>query len=263
MKVIHLHGQPVAGGRSPLICTPLVGSGKDAVARELAAILPLNPDVLEWRADHFQNLGNLPEVLEVAKVLKATAGPIPIIFTCRSVKEGGPAITLDEEAVVRLHVALCASRLVDFIDFELCNPPEHLERVREASRTHGVALILSYHNFQETPAAEVLASKFADAERFGADVAKVAVMPRTPADVLTLLGATWRASETISIPLIAMSMGGLGAVSRMAGGVFGSALTYAVGASSSAPGQVPITDLRIVLETLRASNPPAASGRSC
>ena len=113
-----------------------------------------------------------------------------------------------------------------------------------------MALILSYHNFQATPDAAALLATFAEAERCGADIAKVAVMPRSPEDVLTLMGATWRASETLGIPLIGMSMGPLGAVSRMASGVFGSALTFAVGESSSAPGQIPIEALRAVLETL-------------
>jgi 3-dehydroquinate dehydratase-1 len=48
-----------------------------------------------------------------------------------------------------------------------------------------------------------------------------------------------------------MSMGGYGSVSRMVGIVFGSALTFAVGKSSSAPGQIPIEELRTVLATVR------------
>jgi len=114
-------------------------------------------------------------------------------------------------------------------------------------------MIMSYHNFQATPEGEALVAKFAEAERLGADIAKVAVMPKSPGDVLTLLGAVWRADEAGSIPLIGMSMGGFGAVSRMVGGVFGSALTFAVGKSASAPGQIPIEDLRIALSTVGRS----------
>jgi 3-dehydroquinate dehydratase-1 len=78
-------------------------------------------------------------------------------------------------------------------------------------------------------------------------------MPKDPEDVLTLLGALWRASAAGSIPLIGMSMGGFGSVSRIVGGVFGSALTFAVGKSSSAPGQIAIEDLRIALNTVGRS----------
>lgn len=253
MKTIHLHGQPVAGGRFPLICTPLVGRLKEEVLRELAVILPKQPDVIEWRVDHFRNIGNLSEVLEVARQIREAAGPIPILFACRSANEGGESIPLDDAGVVRLHSALCESGLVDIIDYELGNAAGHRERLRMASRAHGVALILSYHNFHATPDAAALFAAFAEAERCGADIAKVAVMPRSPEDVLTLLGATWRASEAVGIPLIGLSMGGLGAVSRMASGVFGSALTFAVGESSSAPGQFPIEELRAVLGTVGLS----------
>jgi 3-dehydroquinate dehydratase-1 len=236
-----------------LICTPLVGRLKEEVLRELAVILPKKPDVIEWRIDYFGNIGDLAEVLEVAKYIKEAAGHIPIIFTCRSASEGGQNIPLDDEGLVGLHSALCESKLVDIIDYELRNSPEKRESLRRASRANGVAMILSYHNFQATPDAATLVAKFAEAERGGADIAKVAVMPQSPEDVLTLLGATWRASEAVGIPLIGMSMGGLGAVSRIAGGVFGSALTFAVGASSSAPGQISIEELRTALETVRAS----------
>jgi 3-dehydroquinate dehydratase-1 len=85
----------------------------------------------------------------------------------------------------------------------------------------------------------------------GADVAKVAVMPKTEQDVLALLAATDRARRTISLPLISMSMGGIGSLSRIMGWVYGSAATFAVGKSSSAPGQIAIEDLRSVLATVR------------
>jgi len=96
-------------------------------------------------------------------------------------------------------------------------------------------------------------AKFLHAEQLGADVAKLAVMPRDLDDVLTLLCATREASKKLRIPLISMSMGPYGAMTRLFGWTFGSALTFAVGASSSAPGQVPIEDLNTVLHILQKS----------
>jgi 3-dehydroquinate dehydratase-1 len=93
-------------------------------------------------------------------------------------------------------------------------------------------------------------NKLAEAAEKQLDVAKVAVMPQTLEDVLTLLSATLEAKSRLSIPLITMSMGKYGMVSRMIGGVFGTALTFAVGAQASAPGQVPIEELRTVLQTI-------------
>ena len=60
-----------------------------------------------------------------------------------------------------------------------------------------------------------------------------------------------QASRTLAIPVVSMAMGGLGAVSRVCGASFGSALTFAVGQSASAPGQMPIEDLSAALAVLR------------
>lgn len=251
MKSIHLHGKPVADGSQTLICTPLVGKTTDDVLAELAIILPKQPDLIEWRVDFFADIGNVAAVIDVASRIRKAAGAIPIIFTCRSMSEGGERVALGDTDIVKLYVAACASGCVDIIDYELSNPAEYIARLRNASRDNAVAMIMSYHNFQSTPDAALLTAKFTDAERLGADIAKVAVMPRNPEDVLTLLGVTWRASQVGGIPLISLAMGGIGSVSRMVGEVYGSAVTFAVGKSSSAPGQIPIEELRGVLATVR------------
>jgi 3-dehydroquinate dehydratase-1 len=250
-KPIQLKGRPVGGGAFPLICTPLVGGTRDAVLAEVDAVLPKKPDVLEWRVDFFAALGDTAHVIETARAIRERAGPVPVMFTRRSSLEGGEKIPLAEHEVVQLYVDVCASRLVDLIDYETVNAAEDFRRLRAASREHGIALIGSYHNFQATPDAASLVAKFALAHELEADIAKVAVMPKGPPDVLTLLGATYAASQSLPIPLISMSMGPYGSLSRMVGFVYGSALTWAVGKSSSAPGQVPIEDLRAVLATIR------------
>jgi 3-dehydroquinate dehydratase-1 len=250
-KPIQLKGRPVGGGAFPLICTPLVGRTRDAVLAELEAVLPKKPDVLEWRVDFFTALGDTAHVIDTARAVRERAGSVPVMFTRRSSLEGGEKIPLAEHEVVQLYVDVCASRLVDLIDYETVNAAEDFRRLRAASREHGIALIGSYHNFEATPDAPVLAAKFALAHKLEADIAKVAVMPEGPSDVLTLLGATYAASQSLPIPLISMSMGPYGSLSRMVGFIYGSALTWAVGKSSSAPGQVPIEDLRAVLATIR------------
>ncbi len=152
-----------------------------------------------------------------------------------------------------MYAAACEARCVELIDYELSNAPADLATLREASARHDVAMVMSYHNFQATPDAATLDAKFAQAQALGADVGKVAVMPQDPADVLALLGATLQSSRELAIPLISMSMGGVGSTSRVMGWVYGSAATFAVGKSSSAPGQMAIDDLRAVLATLRQS----------
>jgi 3-dehydroquinate dehydratase I len=249
-KIIDIRGRKL-GAETPLICTPLVGRTRANVLSEAATVSAKKPDVIEWRVDFFEGISDTTAVLDTGKALRAMVGDAPLIFTRRSNKEGGEPIALDDEGVVRLYDAVGKSGLVDFLDFEMGNEREHVSRVRESAREYGTRVILSYHNFSDTPGEDSLVQRFLEAERLGADVAKVAVMPRDRVDVLTLLVATARADAKARIPLISMSMGPLGAVTRMIGGVFGSSLSFAVGAASSAPGQIPIADLQAVYDVIR------------
>jgi 3-dehydroquinate dehydratase-1 len=248
-KIIDIRGRQL-GGATPLICSPLVGRTRDAILAEAATVIAKQPEVIEWRVDYFGDIADTAAVLDAGRALRAAVGDAPVIFTRRSTKEGGEPIAIGDEDVVRLYDAVGASGLVDFVDFEMGNDADHIRRVRESARRHGTRLILSYHNFGYTPGVDFLVQRFLEAERLGGDVAKVAVMPRDRGDVLALLAATSQAEAKARIPLISMSMGPLGAVTRMIGGVFGSSLSFAVGAGSSAPGQLPIADLAAVYEIL-------------
>ncbi len=249
-KVIDIRGRKL-GGETPLICSPLVGRTRERVLAEAAIVAAKKPDVIEWRVDYFDAIGDTATVLETGKALRAIAGDVPIIFTRRSTKEGGESTALDDEGVVRLYDAVGGSRLVDFLDFEMGNDADQVRRVVTGAHANATRVILSYHNFGATPEQDFLVKRFLEAERLGGDVAKVAVMPRDRGDVLTLLAATSQAEAKARIPLISMSMGPLGAVTRMIGGVFGSSLSFAVGEGSSAPGQMPIADLVAVYEVIR------------
>ncbi|MDE2367748.1 MAG: type I 3-dehydroquinate dehydratase [Burkholderiales bacterium] len=249
-KTIDTRGKRL-GGETPLLCTPLVGRNAERVLAEAASVLRGKPDIIEWRVDFFDAIADTAAVIAVAQALRQLVGTLPIIFTRRSIREGGERIAIDDEGVVALYDAVAASRLVDFIDFEMGNDADQVRRVRESTRSHGVRLILSHHNFSYTPDVDFIVRLFLEAERLGADVAKVAVMPRDRADVLTLLTATERADAKSHIPLISMSMGPLGSVTRMIGGLFGSGLTFAVGEAASAPGQIPIGDLVAVFDIIR------------
>ena len=253
MNKIELNGKPVAGGKAPLVCAPLVGRTRDELVAEARRVAAKNPDILEWRVDFFEPIASIAEVVSAAAELKMAALGIPILFTCRSAREGGQAIPLADDDVVRMYEAVCESGSVDLVDFEMGNDPVHVRQVREASRGGGIQMVMSFHNFHHTPGLEFLNQKFLEAERLGADVAKVAVMPRDMQDVLTLLQSTLQSSRKLRIPVVSMAMGGDGFLTRMCGWAFGSAMTFAVGASSSAPGQMPIEDVNAAVALIQKS----------
>lgn len=250
-KAIELKGKPPGSGRFPAVCTPLVGRTREKLLAEAAVVAAKKPDILEWRVDFFEGIGDAAQVVELAARIKQAAPGIPLLFTRRSSIEGGEKIALGEAQVIALYRAVCTSGHADLVDYEMGNPPAQVREVRELARNNGVKLILSFHDFERTPSLEFLGQRFEEAQRLGADIAKVAVMPHSMEDVLTLLTATLRASEKLDIPVISMSMGRFGSVTRLCGWAFGSAMTFAVGENSSAPGQMPIEDINAGLAVLR------------
>ncbi|APT52082.1 type I 3-dehydroquinate dehydratase [Bacillus safensis] len=237
-----------------MICTPLIGQTKEELLHEIEVLTEKKPDVIEWRADFFQHLHDKEQVIEILKRMVEKAKGIPFLFTIRSEKEGGESISLSETEKVSLLAELCSTQLVDAVDYELMQDVAHIQQVSQAAKRNGVTLIVSYHDFHRTPEIDRLVQLLVNAESVGADIAKIAVMPHSYDDALTLLSATSHAKKQLSIPVISMAMGEYGAFTRMIGGLFGSVMTFAVGKESSAPGQVAIQDLSNVLSIVFSKN---------
>lgn len=248
MKPIRIRGKPA---KYPLLCAPLVGAEPDGLLAEAAAARAARADIVEWRVDYFRDIGNLQGVIETGRAVRRALPGVPLLFTRRSVAEGGQPVTIGEDRIVELYEAVCAEGIADLVDFEMSSSRAGMAAVREASRRHGVGLVCSFHDFERTPALAELTAQFRRAEQLGGDVAKVSVMARGPEDALTLLAATHQASRELAPALIGVSMGPHGGLSRIAGFAFGSALTFGVAAAGSAPGQMPIGELRAAIELLR------------
>ena len=124
--------------------------------------------------------------------------------------------------------------------------------IREAHAC-GVKVIVSNHDFEMTPPEAEILHRLRAMERIGADIAKIAVMPLSRKDVLALLAATEQMYRTAAVPVVTMSMSGQGAISRLCGEVFGSAITFGSAGRASAPGQIAVEELREVLRLIHAS----------
>ncbi|MEN1968644.1 type I 3-dehydroquinate dehydratase [Lentibacillus sp. N15] len=232
----------------PYICTPLTGKNEDEINGELKTIFPKHPDLIEWRLDFFESINDKEEVLRVADVI-TDASDIPVLCTIRSEKEGGEKIPLSEEEKAELLVEVCERTEVHMIDFEVSNDPMHIKQLRKRSEENNKQLILSYHNFDYTPSNNEMMECMRLAEFYGADIAKLAAMPKGKEDVLRLLNWTKQAADALNIPIVSMSMGRIGSLSRIMGWAYGSIITFSVGKRSSAPGQIPIEKLRQLIES--------------
>lgn len=223
---------------APSICIPITGRTKEEIAEQLAIIQTEPADMIEWRADFFELLADAMQVLEVIQTIKNQTD-LPLLFTIRAAHEGGEVIALSEADKVNVLERVCTDSPVDLIDYELSNSSEKRRQIQQAAQANGKEFIASYHHFTQTPSKDVLLEKGKAAERAGADVVKIAVMPEVKADVFRLLQVTAELTNRLKIPVVTMSMGEVGAISRVIGWAFGSVMTFGTAATSSAPGQPP------------------------
>lgn len=226
--------------------TELLARARDAVALPAAE----RPDIVEWRADHFVDVGDVLAVRAVGAELAAALEGLPLLFTFRTAREGGARVIGDLEYAA-LNRAAAVSGAADLVDVELATPGA-AGLVAEL-RAAGVVVVASSHDFEATPPAAEIVDRLRRMRGIGADVLKVAVMPRSPADVLVLLQATWTASQELDRPVVTMAMGPDGLVSRIAGEIFGSTATFATLGAASAPGQAPLADVRACLALVHAT----------
>ena len=171
----------------------------------------------------------------------------------RTQAEGGEAaLTADQYAA--FCAAVCASGCADLLDIEFFSAGKRLPQWIAAAHAAGVKVVCSSHDFQKTPPRTELVERMLRMQQAGADLPKLAVMPTCRTDVLELLAATAEmADHHPETPVITMSMGALGAVSRLCGEAFGSSMTFANPGTASAPGQVPLDVVDTVLDSLRLS----------
>ena len=238
------------GGGMPKIVVPLTGASAAELRAQAGALPRACVDIVEWRADFFEALADTASVVACAQALADQLAGTPVLFTCRTAAQGGQA-AIGDEAYGDLNVAVARSGAADLIDVEYQRQAAVVGRVIGAAHASGVRVIASSHDFAGTPARDEIVARLVAMQRLGADICKIATMPHSPADVLTLLDATRiMTGEHADRPLITMAMGALGVVSRLSGETFGSAATFGMAGTPSAPGQIPAEDLHAVLTVL-------------
>ena len=233
----------------PKICVPIVGRTRNEIIDEAKEILALPADLVEWRADWFEDVFDFEQVKSVLNSLREILGKNPGLFTFRTAKEGGER-AIEDITYIALNKVAAESGKVDLLDVELFAGDTVVDEVLNIAHQNHVKVIASNHDFEKTPSKEEMISRLQKMEEMGADILKIAVMPKSSKDVLTLLSTTEEMHELTEKPVVTMSMSDIGVVSRVSGELFGSAITFGAAGKASAPGQIPAEELRNVLEIL-------------
>lgn len=228
--------------RQPVIATALTDGAPSGQARQARLAQQQGAEALELRADLLVD----PAQVRAALTAVRAASSLPLLLTYRSATEGGKGAGHGQGYEDYLASLLQLRPAVAAVDIEMACPASKA-LVAEA-KAGGYDVVGSCHDFTATPSAAQIAEKLAQITAAGADITKVAYMPRTAQDVAALRHAAHDfAGAYPHQPLIAISMGQLGAPSRTD---LVNCLTFATIAdgAASAPGQATIAHVKAWLE---------------
>lgn len=242
-------GNVTLGEGRPKIIVPLVGKTADSILEAAEQARDLDCDLIEWRIDFYEEVATPQKVAALSHQVKQAVQK-PLLVTFRTKKEGGE-LELPDDQYFAIYKEILTQGAADLLDLELFMPAEEVAATIELAHENGVKVVMCNHDFDATPSQEEIVRRLSLMEEKGADICKIAVMPQSNKDVLTLLAATAEMKDKATRPLITMSMGALGMVSRVSGEAFGSAATFGAAKQASAPGQVPVSVLREILATLK------------
>lgn len=208
-------------------------------AQGIDAMRYIDADIIEWRADF------LPKeaILQVAPAIFEKFAGRELLFTLRTRAEGGE-IDLNSAEYVQIIKDVAQLYQPEYIDFEYFSHKDVFEEMLDFPN-----LVLSYHNFQETP--ENMMEILSELTSLTPKVVKVSVMAHTEQDVLDLMNFT-RGFKTLNPEqeYVTISMGKVGKVSRITSDVTGSSWSFASLDEASAPGQISLSSMKKIREIL-------------
>lgn len=227
----------------PKVIVPIVETRREAIIKMAEKIAKMDIHMVEWRADFYKDAADTGRVLETLAALREAVREKILLFTFRSAHEGGNR-SLPHADYLALNLAVAGSGDADVVDVEVFSlggaAGEYIGKLKSV----GAYVIGSSHDFLKTPAREELVNRLCAIQAAGADIPKIAVMPESKEDVLTLLSATQEMfSKHADRPIITMSMAPMGVLTRLSGEVFGSSMTFGAVDRASAPGQIPVEQL--------------------
>lgn len=241
------------GEGRPAVCVPVMGKSLAELAASARQAAQAQADVLELRADSLCAMPEPQVAAAMCEAVREAAPGIALLFTLRTARDGGEGAA-QCDAYEALLCALVEWRepLFDALDCELSVGEAAFSRIVAKAHAAGISVVGSSHDFSRTPEEAQIVATLRTMERLGADVCKIAVMPQSRRDVLTLMRAGLEAEETLCAPVIAISMGALGTLTRIGAQTLGSCLTFGAAGTCSAPGQMDARTLRGILELLQS-----------
>lgn len=213
------------------ICIPVKTSDSQQAQKEILAAQK-SADVVEIWLDQIADL----QLKELVKIKKK-----PFLAVVKTPDEQGKFKQSDSKKIDLL--IKCADLKFEYIDTAMDTDPKEIKRLIKNKKNSQI--ILSYHNFSQTPLRTELRKIIRKHQTLEGDIIKIAVQPQTEKDVITVIELALELKEK-QIPAIIISMGEKGKITRIVAPELDSVFMYAplTKDQSSAPGQITADNLR-------------------
>ena len=212
-------------------CASVAEKTPKRVKQTLAKALKKS-DYAEIRFD-FLNPNLVPDALQqIKKDLRKC------VCTLRPVSEGGKFSGSEKNRISIMK--LIAEYNPFLLDIEL-NSLSKNKNLQRYLKSTGTDILLSWHNFKQTPDTSVLKKKLAQMKKFSNNI-KIVTMAKSVNDATRVL-SLYKNNNT---KLIAFSMGNYGRISRILCLFLGSPYTYVSLGKPVAPGQFSVDEVKSI-----------------
>ncbi len=234
---------------------PITAKTKEqALAQAQVIANTADADLAEFRIDLLSFASDTKQVIALGHELKKILGNKPMIATIRTKNEGGQ-LEISDVDYGKTYQAYLKNPFMDWLDVEMFRDQKVVSEIVQKAHQKKVLIVMSNHDFQKTPSQDEIEKRLLKQDQMGADILKIAVMPKSKQDVFTLMNATLKVSQQTTKPLLTMSMGQLGTISRVATANMGGSYSFGMIGEASAPGQIDVTKLKQILKTVQPTNP--------
>lgn len=245
--------QPAATAVQTIV--PITAKTKEqALAQAQVIANTADADLAEFRIDLLSFASDTKQVIALGHELKKILGNKPMIATIRTKNEGGQ-LEISDVDYGKTYQAYLKNPFMDWLDVEMFRDQKVVSEIVQKAHQKKVLIVMSNHDFQKTPSQDEIEKHLLKQDQMGADILKIAVMPKSKQDVFTLMNATLKVSQQTTKPLLTMSMGQLGTISRVATANMGGSYSFGMIGQASAPGQIDVTKLKQILQTVQPTNP--------
>ncbi|ATU45123.1 type I 3-dehydroquinate dehydratase [Acinetobacter junii] len=230
---------------------PITAKTKEqAIAQAKVIAANQDADLAEFRIDLLDFAADSKQVIALGHELKKILATKPMIATIRTHNEGGK-LTISDADYGKIYQAYLKQPFMDMLDVEMFRDQQVVKNTVKLAHDKKVLIVMSNHDFQKTPSEDEIVKRLLKQDQLGADILKIAVMPQSKQDVFTLMNATLKVSQQSKKPLLTMSMGKLGTISRIATANMGGSFSFGMIGEASAPGQIDVTQLKQFLKTVQ------------